>query len=266
MEILIIDDASTDQSWELICKLAENEPRIKTYRHSKNQGTVRSLMDGFELVQGKYLYMASANDFILPGFFAKAISVLEKSPELAFFCGSGIFEFTDGTRLESNLGWGAEERSFTPNHLLHLKRQKICSFNGQSVVLRKSHMPCNSELTVQLRGNFDLFFFFAMGFKYGFYYSPEVYSRISISGTNFSGREKKLSEKVTKVEAFIKNLEFPYYSDIRKQLIKSGFLSFLGLSLPWLIFTRCKWQYFSWKLIQDLFRENLRKFVKKIRR
>jgi glycosyltransferase involved in cell wall biosynthesis len=46
-QIVIVDDASTDGTWEKLQPLAQNEPRIKLVRHEANQGKGAALRTGF---------------------------------------------------------------------------------------------------------------------------------------------------------------------------------------------------------------------------
>jgi glycosyltransferase involved in cell wall biosynthesis len=46
-QFVIVDDASTDGTWEKLQPLAQNEPRIKLVRHEVNQGKGAALRTGF---------------------------------------------------------------------------------------------------------------------------------------------------------------------------------------------------------------------------
>ena len=46
-QLVIVDDASTDGTWEKLQPLAQNEPRIKLVRHEANQGKGAALRTGF---------------------------------------------------------------------------------------------------------------------------------------------------------------------------------------------------------------------------
>ena len=43
IEILILDDASSDNSWEIIAKLASEDNRLKCFRNKQNLGLTKSL-------------------------------------------------------------------------------------------------------------------------------------------------------------------------------------------------------------------------------
>ena len=55
IEIIIIDDCSTDDNSQLFEILLENEPRIRLIKHLKNMGVWRTRMDGFLYSNGKYI-------------------------------------------------------------------------------------------------------------------------------------------------------------------------------------------------------------------
>ncbi|MGF1657156.1 MAG: glycosyltransferase family 2 protein [Verrucomicrobiales bacterium] len=47
-ELVIVDDCSKDDSWSVIQKLAEKDPRVKPVRHPVNQGKGAALRTGFQ--------------------------------------------------------------------------------------------------------------------------------------------------------------------------------------------------------------------------
>jgi glycosyltransferase involved in cell wall biosynthesis len=52
LEILIVDDGSTDQSWEQICALARSDPRVRGIRFRRNFGKAAALSAGFRHAKG----------------------------------------------------------------------------------------------------------------------------------------------------------------------------------------------------------------------
>lgn len=51
-EVLFVDDASTDRSFELLANLAETDPRLKVIRLRRNFGQTAALAAGFDEAQG----------------------------------------------------------------------------------------------------------------------------------------------------------------------------------------------------------------------
>lgn len=54
-EIIIIDDGSTDDTWQEIKELTDKFPNIKVTRNMKNYGKGRALKKGIRLASGKYI-------------------------------------------------------------------------------------------------------------------------------------------------------------------------------------------------------------------
>jgi glycosyltransferase involved in cell wall biosynthesis len=99
-EIVIIDDGSTDDSLDVIKSLAAGSRIIRVLANRTNEGATAALARGLAESRGKYLYFAAADDWVLPGFFATALPVLQNHPEAGFVCGeSDLISGRTGERL-----------------------------------------------------------------------------------------------------------------------------------------------------------------------
>lgn len=55
IEILLVDDASTDDTWQRILELWRSEPRIRPLHHARNSGQSAALWTGFRASRGRIL-------------------------------------------------------------------------------------------------------------------------------------------------------------------------------------------------------------------
>ena len=62
MEILLIDDCSTDESFSIIRKLKEEDKRIKIIQNKKNRGALYSKCIGILKARGKYTMILDSDD------------------------------------------------------------------------------------------------------------------------------------------------------------------------------------------------------------
>ncbi len=79
-EVIIVDDASTDNSREVIESFSKGRNQIRLLQNEKNRGCLYSVNRGLSEARGKYFYALAADDLVLPGFFEKTLQSLEESP------------------------------------------------------------------------------------------------------------------------------------------------------------------------------------------
>lgn len=62
LELIIVDDASTDASRQIIESYTSRDPRIKVFLHETNMGVARTLNDGIEMATGRFICFLSSGD------------------------------------------------------------------------------------------------------------------------------------------------------------------------------------------------------------
>jgi glycosyltransferase involved in cell wall biosynthesis len=65
LEIIIIDDCSSDNSNEIIKKYQEEDNRIILIKHEVNQGKIKSRSDGVRIASGKYITVLDGDDGLI---------------------------------------------------------------------------------------------------------------------------------------------------------------------------------------------------------
>jgi glycosyltransferase involved in cell wall biosynthesis len=61
LEIVIVDDCSTDKTSEILLRLCEKHKEIRAVRHEKNSGKTEALKTGFRLTQGDVVIVQDAD-------------------------------------------------------------------------------------------------------------------------------------------------------------------------------------------------------------
>ncbi len=80
IEIICIDDASTDGSAELIQSWTLRDPRVKLHRLNGNKSAWVARKAGIEKAQGSYIMFADADDTISPEACQELLAEMERSP------------------------------------------------------------------------------------------------------------------------------------------------------------------------------------------
>ncbi len=83
-ELIIVDDASTDETPELIAECVKTDSRIRSVRHTVNKKLPGALNTGFSLAKGQYLTWTSDDNRYRPNALAELVSFLENRPHTAF--------------------------------------------------------------------------------------------------------------------------------------------------------------------------------------
>jgi glycosyltransferase involved in cell wall biosynthesis len=99
VRVLIIDDASPDDSADTARALAASDPRIEVRVHGRNRGHIATYNEGLlEWADGDYTVLLSADDRLVPGALVRAAALLDAHPEVGFCYGRPL-RFRDGGPL-----------------------------------------------------------------------------------------------------------------------------------------------------------------------
>ncbi|MCC7377363.1 MAG: glycosyltransferase [Verrucomicrobiales bacterium] len=80
-EALLLDDASTDDSREILNRYAKQDARARTLFNERNSGTVfRQWNRGLREARGEFVWIAESDDFADPKFLETLVGGLERNP------------------------------------------------------------------------------------------------------------------------------------------------------------------------------------------
>ena len=97
VRILIIDDASPDDSAQVAAALAASDERVSYRVHAENKGHIATYNEGLlDWADGDYSVLISADDLLTPGALARATAVLDAHPAVGFVYGHPI-DWNDST-------------------------------------------------------------------------------------------------------------------------------------------------------------------------
>jgi len=116
-ELIIGDDASTDDTWEVVRR---EFPSARLARLEVNSGAAAARNAALRIATGEYLAFLDSDDEWLPRKLAAQLDYLEKHPELAVCATSHFYELRDGRRreviVENPPDWSARLQSGQPFH------------------------------------------------------------------------------------------------------------------------------------------------------
>ncbi|OQY48205.1 MAG: hypothetical protein B6247_25485, partial [Candidatus Parabeggiatoa sp. nov. 2] len=176
-EIIVLDDASTDNSYEIIQKYAQKNSIIKVVKNETNKGLFYNLEKLLELSKGEYICFVSSDDAWHPDFFQKSMELLLKYPE-AGLC-SSLIDLMD----EENGNKGLYISPVVSKKAVYLKPEEVkksLSLYGSwfqlAVIYRKDIFIKEGGQNPELGSFADGFLNLVIALKYGACFIPEPLS------------------------------------------------------------------------------------------
>jgi glycosyltransferase involved in cell wall biosynthesis len=94
MELIVVDDASTDGTEQLVRRY----PNVRYVRRTENGGQAAARNDGARLAKGEYLAFLDQDDLWEPTFLEDALAVISKHPDAAVVHADG-FQVTEHNEI-----------------------------------------------------------------------------------------------------------------------------------------------------------------------
>lgn len=133
LEIILVDDGSTDDSLEVCRRLAQMDQRIRVLHHA-NQGPSVTRNAGISVANGKYLMFVDADDWLEMDAIEAMVSAMEQTR--ADLVLGGYARFNDGSTRDCSLHFITQEPLQTlegPEGIALLFTQARTSLAGVSV-------------------------------------------------------------------------------------------------------------------------------------
>lgn len=90
VRVLIIDNASTDDSLAVARRLAEQDRRVKVMAHPVNLGHHASFNEGIDWASSPFFVLLMADDLLAPGCLARAVGFMNQHADVVFTHGRSI--------------------------------------------------------------------------------------------------------------------------------------------------------------------------------
>lgn len=100
IEIIVVDDCSTDNTAAIINKMADKYRQIKYYRLEQNSGAAVARNKGIELAQGQFIAFIDSDDIWKPEKLERQISVVKNQKAEFVFTAIEIID-SDGKTIKS---------------------------------------------------------------------------------------------------------------------------------------------------------------------
>ncbi|HET6268013.1 MAG TPA: glycosyltransferase family 2 protein, partial [Acidobacteriota bacterium] len=125
-EIILIDDASTDNTLEVIQSFRDS--RIRLIRHAQNMGHARTINEGLSEARGKFVARIDPDDRYKPHFLTAVLPKFDEHPEVGLVYGDVSLIDDQGNVMVERGDTFHQGRDFYGNELIALlERNIICA-------------------------------------------------------------------------------------------------------------------------------------------
>lgn len=212
-ELIVVDDGSTDGTFEVVRQIARTEPRIKLFRQKNSGGPASPKNQGIKKARGEFICFIDQDDLYNVEKLGTEVEILLENPECDVIFGD-MLVFNDGQRPETGfryLGpeWIKRAADFLErkennvycctNDFYSFMSSEVTSVTTQTVMIRrKVLMEQEGPFDETLRVSDDIDLWFRLAKKYCLFYIDKILA--------YYRRHKHAvtSSKVATHEGFIK--------------------------------------------------------------
>lgn len=157
LEIIVIDDKSNDQSFNIIKKLSINNKSIKIYKNKTNLGVAKTRNKGIQLSNSKYLIFIDQDDYLEQGFLRKYIRYIDNGNYDAVYGGYKRINSNNKTLYQIKLkdkyysryiiptGWGKiHRRKFLIDNHIYFSENKI----GEDIIFILKEISLSKSIKI----------------------------------------------------------------------------------------------------------------------
>ena len=188
LELIIIDDYSTDNSRKIIENYQTKDQRVRAFFHEKNMGIANTINDGLKKARGNFVSFIGSDDVWFPDKLERQIALIKNHEDKILWSEGEIID-----------GYGAPTgTTFTKMHQAANKKKSGNLFKnilwdnyifGQSLLIKKEFIG-NNLFDTNLRFLNDYRFIADLASKHEFLFTPEPLAKYRIHTGNSISRDR----------------------------------------------------------------------------
>lgn len=221
IELIIVDDVSTDNSWKIIQMYEKHFSCIRAIRMSRNlnRGGDMCANEGIKLARGKYIARMDADDICHLSRIEKQVAYLEAHPDI-FLVGSNAHVIDRmrniiGEKIEPSESRDIYRAYFTIHPIIH-----------PSSMFRRVYQDKKFSYEIRYSANNDYFTFFKLlckNYRFANLKEKLLYYRIHGKNDTFVNvRKKFLNTLAVRIEMFLKHGYDPTFKQVAVTLAQAA--------------------------------------------
>jgi glycosyltransferase involved in cell wall biosynthesis len=261
-EILIVDDASTDSSVDLLRKITSAHSNVRLIELKKNVGVNEAVNIALREASSEYVYIFSADDEYSLEIIEQCENILQASGSLSMISGNaGAFSVSEGWSREFMLPIvGGSPVSWNGEKVIQLARDYAFTFFGGANMMKKSFILEVGGMREKLRWHADWFLYLVLALRYEPIAAvPKFFVKMRVSDSQYSAARFNWRRESLVFEALL-DLLCGEFSDLYPAFKKGALLPlYPWQALFWFLGSARKRAFLTpllvWRLLSyDIFR------------
>jgi glycosyltransferase involved in cell wall biosynthesis len=188
LELIIVDDCSTDGSKQLILDYQAKDNRVHAFFHKENMGIAKTVNHALDVAKGRFISFIGSDDLWVPKKLELQLEVLRKNEDMLVWSEGDIID-AEGNEVGKNFS-ELNQRSNKPvNGRIYRELIHENYIFGQSLIFKRDFCQ-DLRFNATLRYLSDYQFMVDMGYLHDFLFVPESLAKYRIHGKNTICRDR----------------------------------------------------------------------------
>jgi glycosyltransferase involved in cell wall biosynthesis len=225
-ELIVVDDASTDDSLDVITDFARQDARVRLLALNEHQGICRAVSAALATARGEFVYVASADDYVEAEFLNRCVAELVRNPSAGLtFSDPAEYYGSEQGSIPFPLYLSEQPSCFDPVTLVELLRRNYFHISANTVVYRISAFREAGGYLPDLHWFSDWFVTLVVALRHGACYLPEQLTCTTIRPDSYSARNlRDRNAQRALLNYTLELLELPGYADIAEHVRRAGLM------------------------------------------
>lgn len=147
IEVILIDDCSQDNSWEVCNILTRKYKNVYSYKNERNSGVSFTRNRGISVASGEYTVFVDSDDWVSKKYILRLVETAANHPDTMVFC--GMYFIDERKKYKKKYIWDD-----SGSHEIILPNEKYFSLVGKFYI----QSPCNKIFISSIIRNNNLKF------------------------------------------------------------------------------------------------------------
>jgi len=200
-ELVIVDDASSDNTYGICEKMAKKNKSIRLYRNDNNLGLNKNFEKAIKLAKGQYIAFSDQDDIWESNKIEILLDLLHSNTDVLVYCNSEMIDETGQSTHTSSMDHNVFVRGNESKQLLLYN-----TVSGHQMLFRKELVPYILPLPESFW--YDWWIAYIATDKFSINYTGEKLVKYRIHRRSFVQKNKKVKKtRQQKIARIIQNLE-----------------------------------------------------------